>query len=220
MEDAGQLQARFREGMALHRRNDLDGAERIYRDILKRLPAHFDATHMLGVVLLQRHRTKEGIALIRQAITLGWQTPAWCPFMYLGMLGLGFGGMLVTTMLALISFVDHADHALVTSASFAFRAVGSSAGITVASVIFQNSLIQELRKRLGQSDDIDRLIERIRRNFDAVWHLEPDVRAEVEAGYMESLYYVFIAILAMSTISWICSLFMKQNKLYNNLARR
>jgi protein O-GlcNAc transferase len=69
-QDAGQLQARFREGMALHRRGDLDGAERIYRDILARLPAHFDATHMLGVVQLQRRRTADGIALIRQAIAI------------------------------------------------------------------------------------------------------------------------------------------------------
>jgi predicted O-linked N-acetylglucosamine transferase (SPINDLY family) len=69
-QDAGQLQARFREGMALHRRNDVDGAERIYRDILVRMPTHFDAMHMLGVVQLQRRRTGDGIALIRQAIAI------------------------------------------------------------------------------------------------------------------------------------------------------
>ena len=56
--------------MALHRQGDLDAAERVYRDILARQSDHFDATHMLGVVLLQRRRTKEGIALIRQAIAL------------------------------------------------------------------------------------------------------------------------------------------------------
>ena len=56
--------------MALHRQGDIDAAERIYRDILARRSDHFDATHMLGVVLLQRRRTKEGIALIRQAIAL------------------------------------------------------------------------------------------------------------------------------------------------------
>ena len=56
--------------MALHRRNDLDGAEGIYRDILAHTPAHFDATHMLGVVQLQRRRTSEGVALIRQAIAI------------------------------------------------------------------------------------------------------------------------------------------------------
>jgi len=58
------LQSRFREAMALHRQGELEAAERIYRDILVRQPDHFDATHMLGVVLLQRRHAVEGIALI------------------------------------------------------------------------------------------------------------------------------------------------------------
>jgi predicted O-linked N-acetylglucosamine transferase (SPINDLY family) len=69
-QDAGRLQSRFREAMALHRQGDLDAAERIYRDILAQNPAHFDATHMLGVVQLQRRQTGKGIALIRQAIAI------------------------------------------------------------------------------------------------------------------------------------------------------
>jgi protein O-GlcNAc transferase len=69
-QDAGQLQARFREGATLHRQGDLDAAERIYLEILRRETGHFDATHMLGVVQLQRRRTGEGIALIRQAIAI------------------------------------------------------------------------------------------------------------------------------------------------------
>ncbi|HEY2247388.1 MAG TPA: tetratricopeptide repeat protein [Bradyrhizobium sp.] len=69
-QEAALLQSRFREAMALHRRSDLDAAERIYRDILARQSDHFDATHMLGVVLLQRRHTVEGIALIRRAIAL------------------------------------------------------------------------------------------------------------------------------------------------------
>ena len=68
--DADLLQARFREGMALHRQGDLDAAARIYQEILEREPTHFDTTHMLGVVRLQRRQTVEGIALIRQAIAL------------------------------------------------------------------------------------------------------------------------------------------------------
>jgi len=69
-EDAGLLQARFREGMALHRQGNIDAAERIYREILGRNPAHFDAMHMLGVVRLQQRRTEDGTALIRQAIAV------------------------------------------------------------------------------------------------------------------------------------------------------
>ncbi|SPQ25568.1 f39e3329-1b77-4139-845a-8a752076f70a [Thermothielavioides terrestris] len=154
------------------------------------------------------------------AATLDGQTPSWCPFFYLGMVGLGFGAMLVTTMLALISSVEHSEHAIATSASFAFRAVGSSTGITLASVVFQNTLIADLHRRLGGGGEIDKLIERIRRNFDAVWELDPPTRAAVQGGYLESLRFVFITILIMSVASMACSLVMRQNKLHNNLARR
>jgi predicted O-linked N-acetylglucosamine transferase (SPINDLY family) len=69
-QEAALLQSRFREGMALHRRGEIDAAERIYREILERQSDHFDATHMLGVVRLQQRRTGDGIALIRQAIAI------------------------------------------------------------------------------------------------------------------------------------------------------
>jgi protein O-GlcNAc transferase len=66
--DAAALQLRFREGLALHRLGDLAAAERIYREVRDENPVHFDATHMLGVIALQRRQTAEGIALVEQAI--------------------------------------------------------------------------------------------------------------------------------------------------------
>jgi protein O-GlcNAc transferase len=68
--DAAALQSRFREGLALHRQGDLAAAERIYREALQSDPNHFDATHMLGVVLLQRGQTEQGVVLVRRAIAL------------------------------------------------------------------------------------------------------------------------------------------------------
>jgi protein O-GlcNAc transferase len=68
--DTALPQSRFREAMALHRQGDLAAAARIYQEILARQPDHFDATHMLGVVLLQGRQTAEGIALIRRAIAV------------------------------------------------------------------------------------------------------------------------------------------------------
>lgn len=69
-DDAAVPQARFREGLALHREGRLAAAQRIYREILERQPDHFGATHMLGVAALQEHRSGEGAALIRKAIAL------------------------------------------------------------------------------------------------------------------------------------------------------
>ena len=65
---AAALQSRFREGLALHREGDLAGAERIYREVRAQNAGHFDATHMLGVIALQRRQTAEGIALVEEAI--------------------------------------------------------------------------------------------------------------------------------------------------------
>lgn len=73
---AASLQAKFREGLALHRQGDLEGAERIYRDVLESQPAHFDSLHMLGLVALQRGQTEIGIALIQRAIGINDRVPA------------------------------------------------------------------------------------------------------------------------------------------------
>lgn len=73
---AASLQAKFRQGLALHRQGDLEGAERIYRDVLESQPAHFDSLHMLGLAALQRGRTETGIALIQRAIGINDRVPA------------------------------------------------------------------------------------------------------------------------------------------------
>lgn len=73
---AANLQAKFREGLALHREGDLEGAGGIYRDVLESQPAHFDSLHMLGLVALQRGLTETGIGLIQQAISLNDRVPA------------------------------------------------------------------------------------------------------------------------------------------------
>lgn len=139
----------------------------------------------------------------------GWGTALWCPFVFLGLTGLGFGGMLATTMVALISSVDQESHAVVTSASFAFCAIGSSTGLSIASAIFQNMLRHKLEESLG-GEDVETLIENIRQNFDVIWKLPPNVQVVVQNSYMVSLTAVFIAIMVMGASSLVCYFFMKQ----------
>ena len=64
------ISSAFAQGAALHERGQLAAAERIYEDILRREPNHFDALHLLGVVSAQTQRTQRGIDLIRRAIAL------------------------------------------------------------------------------------------------------------------------------------------------------
>jgi tetratricopeptide (TPR) repeat protein len=59
---------KFADAIQAHRDGDLDTAERLYRAILRAEPKHFDATQLLGAVLLVRGRHKEAGQLLRRAI--------------------------------------------------------------------------------------------------------------------------------------------------------
>lgn len=67
---AAALQAAFAQGLALHQRGQLAAAERIYEDILRQQPSHFDALHLLGLISAQSGRMERGADLMRRAIAL------------------------------------------------------------------------------------------------------------------------------------------------------
>jgi len=65
-----QIQARFREGLALHQQGRLAEAGRIYQEVLERRPGHFDAWHLSGLVAAQMGRPERAVELIAHAIAL------------------------------------------------------------------------------------------------------------------------------------------------------
>lgn len=52
----------------LHRQQEIDKAEALYREILQARPAHFDAWNLLGAIALQRGEHEVAIAWIKRAI--------------------------------------------------------------------------------------------------------------------------------------------------------
>lgn len=64
----GGADAALRVAVSAHKAGRLDDAENGYRAILERLPDHFDALHLLGVVRRARGDLAEGEALIRRAL--------------------------------------------------------------------------------------------------------------------------------------------------------
>lgn len=58
------------QGFALHQRGNLDAAAALYRKALQFQPAHFDATHLLGLVALNRNRTEMAATLFEKAIAI------------------------------------------------------------------------------------------------------------------------------------------------------
>jgi Tfp pilus assembly protein PilF len=58
------------QGVEAHRRNDVAGAERLYRQALALAPEHPLALHYLGVALYQQKRLDEAIPLLDRAVAL------------------------------------------------------------------------------------------------------------------------------------------------------
>ncbi len=69
------LQARLLTAFEHHQRGDFDTADRTYREVLAGAPRCFDALHLLGLVVIQRGRLHDGIALIRRAIEVDSSQP-------------------------------------------------------------------------------------------------------------------------------------------------
>ena len=160
------------------------------------------------------------IAACSLVSTFNLTTPAWEPVLAFFMSGIGYSGMLTTTLLALISAVDHKDHSVITSASYAFRSTGSAIGITIASAVFQNILKFRLWATLGDREGAKEVIGRLRDSLEEIKNLPLDWRGEVREAYMDALRGVFLTILGISVLGAVVSLAMREHKLHNTLARK
>lgn len=152
--------------------------------------------------------------------TFSLTTPGWEHFVAFFLTGLGYSGMLTVTLLALVSAVDHAHHAVITSASYAFRSTGSSIGITIASAVFQNVLDKELWSRLGGREGAGAIIDKLRDDLNEISKVPPGWKDDVMGSYMEALKAVFLTNVGIGVLGMMASLAMRENKLHNTLARK
>ena len=152
--------------------------------------------------------------------TFTLNTPSWPPFIYFFLTGLGYAGMLTITLLALIAAVDHKHQAVITSASYAFRSIGSVVGIAISSSVFQNILKSHLWARFGDRKDAAGIISRIRDSLDEISYLPPEWKQGVMDAYMDALRAVFLTLVGLGILGAAVSLLMREHILHNNLARK
>ncbi|KAK5136764.1 hypothetical protein LTR08_002060 [Meristemomyces frigidus] len=145
---------------------------------------------------------------------------SYSPYLYLFMVGTSYGSTLTITLLALIAAVDHKYQAIITSASYAFRSTGSSIGITVASVVFQNVVRVRLYDRFGGQPGAADEIRRIRDSIDEIQHLPPGWHDGVIDAHVEALRAVWAVLLGFAVLTAIASLFIREHKLHKNLERK
>lgn len=153
-------------------------------------------------------------------VTLGMDTPDWPSYIYQFLVGIGYGGMLTVTLLAVIAAVSHDHQAVITSATYAFRSTGSTIGVTVASAVYQNILLSSLHAKFDGQDGAKERIQRIRDSFEELKYLPPSWRLGVRQSFEGALRGVFLTALGMAVLGAVCGLFIRQYVLHKDLARR
>ncbi|KAI1138877.1 MFS general substrate transporter [Hypoxylon sp. FL0543] len=151
--------------------------------------------------------------------TLNENSPAWPLMVAFFLLGSGHGAMLTTTLLACLAAVDHSHQATVTSATYAFRSVGGTVGITVASAIYQNVLKTQLWEKFGDLPGATDEIRRIRDDLDELKHLPEGWHDGVITSFMEAFRSVWFTMLGLSILGLISVSLMKQHKLHSTISR-
>ncbi|KAK6343632.1 hypothetical protein TWF730_011223 [Orbilia blumenaviensis] len=133
-------------------------------------------------------------------------------------LGLGINTAFVAAIAAISTYHDF--QAVITSASYAFRATGSTIGVTVASAAFQNVLKGELERRLGgRGPEAEDVIRRVRESFEEIWKVPLEWRSEVLNAEMAALRSVFWVALGLGAIGWVAGSFIGHHKLHTTLNR-
>jgi EmrB/QacA subfamily drug resistance transporter len=79
----------------------------------------------------------------------GVATPTWQTGVFIGVLGVGMGFLMQTTLLIAQNSVEQRDLGVASSASTFFRSIGGSFGVSLFGAIFNNNLLSGLTEKLG-----------------------------------------------------------------------
>ncbi|CAI4213822.1 unnamed protein product [Parascedosporium putredinis] len=112
--------------------------------------------------------------------------------------GGSYGGMLTITLLACIAAVDHSQQAVITSATYLARSLGSTMGVTIASAIYQNILKARLWERFGDQPGAADIIRRVRDDLEEISRVPPGWYDGVLKSFMEAFHGVWLAMLTLA----------------------
>lgn len=152
--------------------------------------------------------------------TLTFDLPDWPAFVYLFLVGMGYGGMLNVALLGVISAVPYDQQAVVTSLTYAFRSTGSTMGIAIAGAVFNNILVPGLHERFDGYPGAADVINRLRESLDGLKDLPMGWRERVMDVYGQALLGVFIAATVLAVLAFSSVGFLKDHRLWERMDRR
>lgn len=129
--------------------------------------------------------------------------------------GLGTAGATTTTLIALLSAVQHHELAVATGLSYLARSVGQVLGVTVSQAILQDVLKMELTKRISDSD----VVTRIRKDATIVRGLSKHLKLAAIDSYDIALRYTFYSIAAMGLAAFFFSTLIREKQMDKEVVR-
>lgn len=131
----------------------------------------------------------------------------------LGIMALGAGTGITTSLVALISNAAKEDAAVVIACSYLFRSLGSAIGVSVASAILQQVLRSQLAAQLGPGQDARDIEARVRESLDYISQLPPGTAAVVRRCYQIATVAVFGFQTLPAALAFVSSFFIREKKL-------
>ncbi|WZH40738.1 LOW QUALITY PROTEIN: major facilitator superfamily domain-containing protein [Fusarium acuminatum] len=138
---------------------------------------------------------------------------------YILLVGVGYGGMLSISVIATVAAVSPDEQAVATSAIYAFQSTGSTVGVTVASVVYQNLLQHGLHQRFDTERGSAEVIERILKSLDELKHLPEGWVKGVYEAYAVAVRGVFLSGLGLAVLGLVATGVLKEHRLHNTLSR-
>jgi hypothetical protein len=132
-----------------------------------------------------------------------------------GLVFTGFGGGMgvTTTLIALIANADPKDQAIATACSYLFRSLGSVLGLSISATVVQQSLRTQLRAKLSDGDEADKIVERVRQSLDYINELDPRTRELVRGCYQKATNAAFGLTVLLVSGALVASFFIREKKL-------
>lgn len=144
-------------------------------------------------------------------------TPLWPTIVGLAIVGLGLGGIIVLTIVALTNAVDPSESAVVTSLSYLFRSTGSVVGLALASAVYQGALGKDLWTKIGDLDNAADIIRSIKDSLDEIDRLPGKIQWAVRSSYMVALRATFLTMVVFCAMGLATGLLIRELKLRSTL---
>jgi MFS family permease len=144
--------------------------------------------------------------------TLHRGSPSWQPYLFLGLLGVGFGGSFVTNLIGVLVSIPDNIQAVVQSAQWAIRSLGIAVTLTTSSVLFQAISRTQIQQKLGDSDIVAQFGNSIALDTSTFYQSSFEVQQVVLESYGLAISGVFYYLLAQSILAVLVSVLIIDEK--------